>query len=217
MLQLKNFTFNPFLENTYILFDETKKAIIIDPGCYEKKEKDLLVSFILKENLEIKYLINTHCHIDHVLGNSFVKREYKVPLLIHPKEVPILKAITVYASNYGFQGYEESEADQFIDESDTIKFGNTELEILLVPGHSPGHLVFYNEETSICIGGDTLFQNSIGRTDLPGGDHVTLLEAIKTKLFSLPDKVEVYPGHGPSTTIGHEKIHNPFVGQRARF
>ncbi len=216
MLQIKCFTFNPFLENTYVLYDETKEAIIIDPGCYEKKERDLLVAFVLKENLNVKFLVNTHCHIDHVLGNEFVKRQFKVPLLMHQNEIPVLKAVSVYASNYGFPGYEESVADQLLKESDYLKFGNSKLEILLVPGHAPGHLVFYDADTATCIGGDTLFQNSIGRTDLPGGDHDTLLKAIKEKMFSLPDEVEVFPGHGPSTTIGYEKTHNPFVGQGSR-
>ncbi len=215
MLKIQNFTFNPFGENTIVLFDETKEAVIIDPGCYEKKERDMLVAFILKEDLKIKLLINTHCHIDHVLGNAFVKREYQVPLLMHTNEVPVLKAVSSYASNYGFPGYEETEADRFIGESDTIQFGNTILEIYLVPGHAPGHLIFYHSETGICVGGDTLFQRSIGRTDLPGGDHDTLITTIKEKMFLLPDKTVVYPGHGPKTSIGEEKIHNPFVGQKA--
>jgi hydroxyacylglutathione hydrolase len=215
MLQIKSFTFNPFQENTLVLFDETKEAVIIDPGCYEKKERDMLLAFVLKEDLMVKLLINTHCHIDHVLGNAFVKRQFNVPLVMHRDEVPVLKAVSSYASNYGFPGYEESTADKFLDENDKLEFGNISMDIFLVPGHAPGHLVFYHKDSKICVGGDTLFQNSIGRTDLPGGDHDTLLNMIKTKLFSLPDDVVVYPGHGPSTTIGHEKINNPFVGQRA--
>ncbi|MCH7399078.1 MBL fold metallo-hydrolase [Belliella sp. DSM 107340] len=217
MLQLKSFTFNPFMENTYVLFDETKEGIIFDPGCYEKEEREILHNFILSEGLTIKYLINTHCHIDHVLGNAFVKRQYNVPLLIHQNEVIVLKSVSAYASNYGFPGYDETEADQFIDQNDQIKFGNTTLKIKFVPGHAPGHLVFYDESSKICIAGDTLFLGSIGRTDLPGGDHQTLLSAIKSEMFTLPNDMIVYPGHGPETTIEFEKENNPFVGKRARF
>ena len=217
MLQLKSFTFNPFMENTYVLFDETKEGVIFDPGCYEKNERETLHNFILTEGLTIKYLINTHCHIDHVLGNAFVKRQYNVPLLIHQNEVIVLKSVSAYASNYGFPGYDETEADQFIDENDEIKFGNTTLKIKFVPGHAPGHLVFYHESSKLCIAGDTLFQGSIGRTDLPGGDHQTLLSAIKSEMFTLPNDMVVYPGHGPETTIEFEKENNPFVGKRARF
>lgn len=217
MLQLKSFTFNPFMENTYLLYDETREAVIFDPGCFEKHEQRELSDFIEQEGLKIKYLVNTHCHIDHVLGNAFVKRKYEVPLHIHEKEHPVLKSVSTYASNYGFAGYEEAQPDFYINEADQLKFGNSSLEIRFVPGHSPGHLVFYHEETGICIAGDTLFQGSIGRTDLPGGNHDTLLNAIRKEMFSLPDNTKVYPGHGPMTNIGFEKEHNPFVGKRAKF
>jgi hydroxyacylglutathione hydrolase len=217
MLEIKTFTFNPFQENTYLLFDETKNAIIIDPGCYDKIEEQTLSDFIAKEELQVVLLINTHCHIDHVLGNAFVKNKYGVPLWMHKNEIPILKAVPTYAPNYGFPLYQETEGDKFIDQKDVINFGNTTLKTLFVPGHAPGHLVFYHEESGSCIGGDTLFNGSIGRTDLPGGDHDTLITAIKEVLFTLPDSTEVFPGHGPSTTIGQEINNNPFVGKNARF
>ena len=217
MLQLKSFTFNPFMENTYVLYDDSLEAVVFDPGCYEKHEQNELVGFIEEENLKVKYVINTHCHIDHVLGNAFIKNRFKVPLYIHEKEHAVLNSVSAYAPNYGFGGYEASQPDFYISEVDKIQFGNTELEILYVPGHSPGHVVFYHQDTGICIAGDTLFQGSIGRTDLPGGDHQTLLNAIKKNLFSLPEETKVYPGHGPVTTIGFEKEHNPFVGKRARY
>jgi hydroxyacylglutathione hydrolase len=216
MLQIKTFTFNPFYENTYILFDETKEAVIFDPGCFEKNEKETLSRFIETEGLKIKQLINTHCHIDHVLGNTYVKNKYGVPLLIHHNEIAVLKSVKAYAPNYGFPAYEESEPDIFLNENQKITIGNQILDILFVPGHAPGHLVFYHKPTGICIAGDTLFQGSIGRTDLPGGDHQTLLKAIKKELFNLPENTIVYPGHGPETTIGEEKENNPFVGKRAR-
>jgi len=217
MLQVKSFTFNPFQENTYILFDDTKQAIIIDPGCYEREEKEELKNYIKDHNLQPVRLLNTHCHIDHVLGNNFVHSTYQIPLEILPKEEPVLRAVSAYASNYGFPAYVECEDLTYFEEGGSIDFGNTSLQIIWVPGHAPGHVVFYHPESKVCIGGDTLFQGSIGRTDLPGGDHRTLIEAIKTKLFALPDDVTVYPGHGPATTIGHEKKHNPFVGQKAIF
>lgn len=217
MLQVKKFTFNPFEENTYILYDETKEAVIIDPGCYEQGERGLLNNFITGNGLKVSKLINTHCHIDHVLGNSFVKSSFGVPLFIHKNEIPVLSSVKVYASNYGFPKYEESEPDDFLDEKDKLIIGKHELDILFVPGHSPGHLVFYDADSGTCIAGDTLFQGSIGRTDLPGGDHHTLLSKIKSELFSLPNDTVVYPGHGPETSIGMEKKHNPFVGQSAGF
>lgn len=217
MLQVKSFTFNPFQENTYILYDDTLEAVIIDPGCYDRNEQEALSSFIETKGLKPAKLLNTHCHIDHVLGNAFVKRTYGIPLEHHQDEDPVLRAVSSYASNYGFPAYEPCEVDHFISEGDVVKFGRTAIQVLWVPGHAPGHVIFYDQESKTCIGGDTLFQGSIGRTDLPGGDHHTLLQAIKTKMFSLPDEVKVYPGHGPSTTIGEEKKHNPFVGQSVRF
>ena len=216
-MQVKSFTFNPFSENTYLLYDETGEAVIVDPGCYDKNERAELDDFIRENQLKPTLLLNTHCHIDHVLGNAHVKTQYKIPLWIHHNEEQILRAVSSYASNYGFPNYQDNEADHFIKEGEEIKFGNTLLQSLFVPGHAPGHLVFYHKESKTCIGGDTLFQQSIGRTDLPGGDHETLLRAIKAELFKLPDDVTVYPGHGPTTTIGFEKLNNPFVGQNARF
>jgi hydroxyacylglutathione hydrolase len=217
MLQIKSFTFNPFMENTYVLYDESKEAVVFDPGCYEKHEQEELNRFIDDEGLKVSHLVNTHCHIDHVLGNAYVKRKFKVPLYIHEKDHPVLKSVMTYASNYGFPGYEETEPDFYLTEKDKLNFGNTDMDILFVPGHAPGHLVFYHQPTGMCIAGDTLFQGSIGRTDLPGGDHETLIQAIKKEMFALPDETKVYPGHGPATTIGFEKEHNPFVGKKARF
>lgn len=217
MLHIKCFTFNPFSENMYVLYDETGEAVIIDPGCYEKEERGELFDYIKNQRLKPTKLLNTHCHIDHVLGNSFIKNTYDIPLWFHKDEEPILRAVPTYASNYGFPLYQDSKADHYIREGEMVKFGNTSLESILVPGHAPGHLVFYHEEEKTCIGGDTLFRGSIGRTDLPGGDHETLLHAIKNKLFALPDDVKVYPGHGPATSIGAEKLNNPFVGKKATY
>jgi hydroxyacylglutathione hydrolase len=217
MLQIKVFTFNPFYENTYILYDETGKAVIVDPGCYEREEREELMDFVRAEHLQVTDLVNTHCHIDHVLGNEFVKTTFKVPLSIHQKEVSVLKSVQAYAPSYGFAGYQASEPDQFLEDGKFLQVGNERLKILFVPGHSPGHVVFYHEESKTCIAGDTLFQGSIGRTDLPGGDHATLLNAIKSVMFTLPEDTIVFPGHGPETSIGVEKEHNPFVGKRAGY
>jgi hydroxyacylglutathione hydrolase len=210
MLQIKSFVFNPFQENTYVLFDETNACVVIDPGCYEDDEKQELVDFIEHHNLKVILLLNTHCHIDHVLGNSFIKEKYKVKLLIHANDEPVLKAVKAYAPNYGFQLYHEALPDAFMKEGEMISFGNQHLKILFVPGHAPGHVAFYHEESKVVIGGDVLFLNSIGRTDLPGGNFNTLIESIHQKLFVLPDDVTVYPGHGPKTNIGFEKKTNPF-------
>lgn len=217
MLKIKSFTFNPFQENTYIVYDVKGNAAIIDPGCYEAEEKQTLTNFIDSEGLKPQLLLNTHCHVDHVLGNAFVKRTYGIPFLIHQQEIAVLNSAQVYAPNYGFHVYEHIEPDGYLSEGHDLNIGDEELKILLVPGHAPGHVVFYHEGSHTCIAGDTLFRGSIGRTDLPGGNHQQLLDKIKSELFSLPDETIVYPGHGPETTIEFEKNHNPFVGQNASF
>ncbi len=210
MLQVKVFEFNPFSENSIVLYDESKDCVIIDPGCYEPAEKQALADFINQHQLIVKYLLNTHCHIDHVLGNAFIKEQYKVPFLIHKKDHETLRAVKVYAPVYGFPAYDGIEPDSFLEEGDKVKFGNQQLEVLFVPGHAPGHIAFYHKDSKTLIGGDVLFNASIGRTDLPGGNFDVLIESIHTKFFVLDDEVTVYPGHGPSTTIGTEKRTNPF-------
>lgn len=210
MLRIKKFTFNPFGENTYVLFDDSKECVVIDPGCYEKAEQQELTAFIDSNQLVVKMLLNTHCHIDHVLGNAFVKRKFNVGLFINPIEEPLLRAVKSYASNYGFFQYEDSVADGFLTEKDVVAFGEQKLQILFVPGHSPGHIAFYDEASKILVGGDVLFENSIGRTDLPGGNFNTLINSIHEKFFTLPDDVTVYCGHGEETSIGFEKRTNPF-------
>ncbi|MBS1487297.1 MAG: MBL fold metallo-hydrolase [Bacteroidetes bacterium] len=210
MLSIQSFTFNAFAENTYVVFDETHEAVIIDPGCYTREEQNQLTSFVTKNNLQVKYILNTHCHIDHVLGNDFTKDYYRVPLLIHSIEEPVLRAVKNYAPLYGFDGYREALPDQYLHESKSVKFGNTEWKVLFLPGHSVGHVGFYDAKEKAVIAGDVLFAGSIGRTDLPGGDFDTLIRSIHQELFRLPDDTVVYAGHGPTTTIGEEKISNPF-------
>lgn len=210
-MTITTFTFNPFSENTYILHDASKECVVIDPGCYGPQEQETLTAFIRDEGLKVVKLLNTHCHIDHVLGNKFVADTYQVMLAIHAADLPTLRAVPVYAPNYGFPDYEEVLPATYLAAGDVVQFGQTELQVKYTPGHAPGHIVFYHEASQTVIGGDVLFQRSIGRTDLPGGDYNTLLQSIRTQLFTLPDTVTVYPGHGPSTTIGEEKKHNPFL------
>jgi len=210
MLSIQVFTFNAFAENTYVAFDETNAGVIIDPGCYTRAEQQELTSFVDAQGLQIKAILNTHCHIDHVLGNDFAKDRYQAPLLIHRLEEAPLRSVKNYAPVYGFEGYREALPDQYLEEAAEFSFGNTTLKILFLPGHAPGHIGFYDEENKIVFGGDVLFAGSIGRTDLPGGDFDTLIKSIHQKLFVLPDDVEVFPGHGSTTTIGREKISNPY-------
>ncbi|MBY0433514.1 MAG: MBL fold metallo-hydrolase [Cyclobacteriaceae bacterium] len=210
MVHIHSFTFNPFEENTYVLYDETAAAVIIDPGCYELAEQAELKEFITSKKLTVSLLLNTHCHIDHVLGNNFVKKTWAVPFACHAVEIPVLKAVKVYAPNYGFPLYQEILPDQTLQEGVPVTFGNSSLDVIFLPGHSPGHVGFYHAGQKFLIGGDVLFNRSIGRTDLPGGNFDTLINSIHQKLFTLPDNVTVYAGHGPTTTLGDEKMYNPF-------
>lgn len=210
MISIQSFVFNPFQENSYVVYDDTKEAVIVDPGCYDEDEKKELADFVAGNNLEIKMLLNTHCHIDHVLGNHFVKEKFKTQLYIHKTEEFVLNAQKVLAPHYGMHGYEEARPDFFLKEGDSVRFGSQEFSVLFVPGHSPGHIAFYSQREKVVLAGDVLFQNSIGRTDLPGGNFDTLINSIHQKLFTLPDDVIVYPGHGGTTSIGIEKRTNPF-------
>ena len=216
MLHIKTFVFNPFSENTYVVYDDTLAAVVIDAGCYEREEKNQLDNFIKAEKLTIKYLLATHAHIDHILGNYHVKEKYKIPFLMHQKDEAVLKAVKAYAPNYGFFNYEETLPDRFLEEGDEVSFGDSKLSVLFLPGHAPGHIGFYNEKEKTLLSGDVLFQGSIGRTDLPWGNHETLVNSIHKKLFVLPDDVVVYPGHGSTTTLGDEKVSNPFCALSLR-
>ncbi len=211
MISIQPFTFNQFQENTFVLFDETKEAIIIDPGCYSPQEEEVLKSFIKQNALKVVRLINTHCHIDHVLGNKFVKDTYNVKLEAHKIESEQLNQVPLYAPSYGFVGYKAATVDVFIDENTDITFGNSTLKTLFVPGHSPGHLAFYSAEQKFCINGDVLFFQSIGRTDLPGGDMDTLKNSIQNVMYKLPDDTKIYCGHGNPTMIAFEKKNNQFI------
>jgi hydroxyacylglutathione hydrolase len=211
MLTIKQFTFSPVQENTYILFNEEKECIIIDPGCYSSQERNQLKDYVVEHGLQPKYLLNTHCHLDHIFGNRFVATTFGLVLHIHPNEEKVLSMGPTFGDMWGlpFQNYEGDLV--FLKEGDTIQLGEDQLEILEAPGHSPGSICFYNSKQQFIIGGDVLFNGSIGRTDLPMGDFDTLINSIRTKLWPLPDEVVVYSGHGPTTTIGKEKRSNPFL------
>lgn len=211
MFQIKRFTFNPVQENTYILYNENNECIIIDPGCYFDSEKEEFTTFIKNHKLEPKLLLNTHCHLDHVFGNKFIAEEYKLTLNTHLLEKEILEMAPASGLmfNLPFDNYQGDVI--YLKEGDVISLGDDELEVIHAPGHSPGSVCFYCEKQNFLIGGDVLFQNSIGRTDLPYGNHEALIKNIKEKLFKLPPDVTVYPGHGPETTIGSEFEENPYL------
>ena len=211
-MKVKSFTFNPFKENSYVVYDDTKECIIIDPGCYSEKERTELRRFITSEGLKPVKLINTHCHIDHVLGNKFVSELWDLELYMHKEDLPVLENVKDISGFFGFENYERSPSPKhFLAQGDTLNFGDSSFDILFTPGHAPGHICLYSKENNLVIAGDVLFQGSIGRTDLPGGDYNTLIESIKTKLLPLDENTIVYCGHGPATNIGYEKEHNPFL------
>jgi len=209
-MNIEVFVFNAFYENTYILYDETGECAIIDPGCSSYEEKQKLTQFIQEKNLNPVLLLNTHCHIDHILGNQFIHQHFKLPLGGHRGEIPVLASAVQIAHMYQLYYEPSPEISVFYEDGDTIAFGNTQLKVLFVPGHSPASIAFYHQDSASLIGGDVLFQGSIGRTDLPGGDYDTLISSIQKKLFTLPDAVRVHSGHGNPTTIGIEKTTNPF-------
>jgi hydroxyacylglutathione hydrolase len=211
-MKIERFTFNPIQENTYIVYQGTD-CVIVDPGCYEKREEQELVDFIENHALKVHAVLNTHCHIDHILGNHFTTSYYKVPLYIHPLDIPTLQAVESYAHIYGLGNYKVSPLPDFLlDDKQDLVFGALKLNVIFGPGHAPGHIAFYNEDENICLVGDILFKGSFGRVDLPGGNIEVLKETIFNRFFVLPETTVIYPGHGDHSTIGVEKktnyIHN---------
>jgi glyoxylase-like metal-dependent hydrolase (beta-lactamase superfamily II) len=215
MINVKRFTFSSFAENTYVVWDESsKEAMIVDPGCSEPYEEKQLTDFISENNFSIKYLVNTHCHIDHIFGCRFVKEKYDVLFYAPEQDIPLIQHFDKQVEYLGIEvSAKPPLPDHFIIEDLKLKLGETEPVFLFTPGHTPGEYCIYFHDDKFCITGDVLFQGSIGRTDLWGGDYDTLLISIKTKLLTLPDDTIIYPGHGEESTIGEEKKYNPFLNE----
>lgn len=211
MLKVHSFPFNAFQENTYLVYDEIGNCAIFDPGISSPQEEKTFTSFIEDNNLKPVALYNTHCHIDHVLGNRFIYETYGLMPQFHEGELPLLVNVENIAPMYGFRYDLSPIPESFLEEGQLVSIGKHSLKLLLVPGHSPAHLCFYSEEHGFLIGGDVLFKNSVGRTDLPGGNHQQLMDNIQQKIYVLPDATVIHPGHGPSTTVGFEKQTNPFI------
>jgi hydroxyacylglutathione hydrolase len=211
MLYIKSFVFSPIQENSYVLYNEHKDCIIIDPGCYFDTEKEALSNFIIQQGLKPTYLLNTHCHLDHVFGNKYVHETYQLTLHLHANEKQVLQFAPTSGLMYNlpFDNY----VGTFIElkQGDKILLGSDELLVIEAPGHSPGSICFYCRAQHFIISGDVLFEQSIGRTDLPGGNHAQLILSIQTKLMTLPPQTIVYNGHGKPTTIGAEKLNNPYL------
>ena len=211
MITVKIFTFNSFGVNSFVLNDETNDCIIIDPGCSSSGEEQQLQSYITENNLKPTALINTHFHIDHILGNQFICETYNLVPAGHKQGEHFWETAKQYGSMYGISLDEVRKTEIFIEDGDIVRFGNSQLEVRYTPGHADGSICLVSHEQKFVIAGDVLFQESIGRTDLPTGDFDVLMDSIEKKLFTLGDDYTVYLGHGPETSIGHEKMANPFI------
>lgn len=210
-MNIHAFQFNPFQENTYILYNEQKQGIVIDPGCFEGYEKKMLDDFIKKQGIQLEGLWLTHAHIDHVLGIPHIHSTYGLSPIMHKGELELYEKTPQISDAYGIPCAQLPDPKEFVEEGDKLTLGDEQFEVLFTPGHSPASICFFNRTRKKLISGDVLFQGSIGRTDLPGGNMDTLLESIQEKLMELEDDVEVFSGHGSSTTIGAEKKSNPFL------
>lgn len=211
-MTIKTFTFNPFQENTYLVYDETNEAVLIDAGCISDEEKEVLKRFIEENKLTLKRLINTHLHLDHQFGNKFIFNTFGLKPEAGQEDEYLLENVVAQARSYGFPISDEAQSlGGYIVDNQEIKFGSSSLIALHVPGHSPGSMAFYSQKGGVLFAGDVLFKGSVGRTDLPKGDHATLITSITEKLLPLPDSTVVYCGHGPATTIGNEKKNNPYL------
>lgn len=209
---IKIFYFNDLRTCCYVIYDQNGKCAIVDPGCYKQSERDRLVKFVQENNLTPLMIIQTHGHFDHVMGNAFVTEQWGIPTYINENDLDQVQRSSSYANYFGYEF--DSPNGRFInlEDGDIINIGEIQLKVFTTPGHTAGGVVLYNEAEKYLITGDTLFQGSIGRTDLPGGDYDSLMESIRTKILVLPNETQVYPGHGPSTSITYEKMNNPFLG-----
>ncbi len=211
MLKLQQFVYNGFSENTYLIINDEKECWVVDPGMYDEPETTHFTDYIGQEGLVLKGIINTHAHIDHIFGVPFLMDKYGLGFGLHEADMPVLSGAKGAAMLFGFKLDQIPKPSFFIKEGEPLMLGDDELEVRFTPGHSPGSVIFYSKNDGWLIGGDVLFAGGIGRTDLPGGNHQTLLNSIRTQIFTLPDNVIVYPGHGPSTTIGQERTGNPYM------
>lgn len=211
MINIEKFVFNDFMVNTWLLYDETGECIIIDAACYDTGEQEELAAFISGKKLKLVRNLNTHCHIDHVLGNDFIAQTYGIYPEYHESSVFLLHVLREIGSSFGYAIDRVPEPKRFLDDGEIIHWGNSTLKVLYTPGHAEGSVCFYNELQGFVITGDVLFKETIGRTDLPSGDFDKLMTSIKTQLLTLPDETIVYPGHGPETSIGYERENNVFI------
>jgi hydroxyacylglutathione hydrolase len=208
---IKTFIFNPFQVNTYLLSVESSECVIIDPACYGIEETSILDRYIVERNLKPLCILNTHAHVDHLPGIGFFRDKYNIPFFMHRSDAFLLKQAVNQGMLFGFEISQPADPDRYVEDGEVLSWGSLSLEIIHVPGHSPGSIVIKNDEAHILITGDVLFNGSIGRTDLPGGNYESLIHGIKEKLLVLEDSFLVFPGHGPSSTIGQEKRLNPFL------
>ena len=214
MISIKDFQFNMLPVNTYVVWDDTKEAVVIDPGCYYPEEGGILCSFIRSNGLKVKHLLNTHLHFDHIYGNPIIENEFGVLAEANGADMPWLTEIRQRLAAFGIHSkvtINPIQSENRLKDGDTIAFGNTVFNVLQIPGHSPGSVVFYSETDGVLFTGDVIFQGSIGRTDFPDGNHEDLISGIRNKLMTLPDSTVIYPGHGPSTSIGYERNNNPYI------
>ena len=211
MIKIEKFVVNPLQENSFIVSDESGACVFVDPGFYFEEEHDEIREYISSNKLKPEKIINTHGHFDHIMGVEFLRKEYNIPFYLHAQDVFWVERAVDQGKMFGFDMYPVKNPDTLITNEGNFSFGNSEFRVFHIPGHSPGHVVLYHAETKQLIAGDVLFYGSIGRTDLPGGNHELLISGIKEKLFELPDDVKVFCGHGPETTIGFEKKTNPFL------
>jgi len=210
--KVNRFVFNSFGVNTYVLTDNTGKCLIVDPACQSKQEENELASFLADNNLQPTGMVNTHFHIDHIVGNTFICNTFNLRPQCHKGSKMFWETAVEFGSVFGIKVENLIIPSDFIEDGDSIEFGNSSIEVLYTPGHADGSVCLVNHDERYVIAGDVLFRDSIGRTDLPTGNFDVLYQSITSKLFTLPDDYVVYPGHGPETTIGYEKLNNPFLG-----
>lgn len=211
MITIRKFVFNTFMVNTYLLSDETGQALLIDAACYEPREQQELADHLEKNGLKLVRNLNTHCHVDHVLGNAFIFNKFGIRPEYHRNSVPFFHTLQEIGSSFGYDVPDAPAPARFLGDNETVVWGASELKVLFTPGHAEGSVCFYSSKEGFVITGDVLFKDTIGRTDLPTGDFDQLMTSIRTRLFTLPDDTLVWPGHGPETTIGYERRNNPFI------